>query len=152
MYHVVIQVKRNRPRRLSYGARMTTDLYVLAAAIVLTWVMVVSAGVIRTRGWSPAGMKVVFGNRADLPAPQGFAGRALRAANNMVENLPLFIGAIAVVHLGGKSGDRTVIGAHIFFWSRLVYWPVYLAGVPYLRTLAWYASIMGIGVILSAIL
>lgn len=131
---------------------MTTDLYLLAGALVLTWVMVFSAGVLRTGAWTPGGMKIAFGNRHDVAEPTGAVARAVRAGANMVENLPLFIGAIAVVHLGGKNGDRTVLGAHLFFWARLAYWPVYLAGVPYVRTLIWYVSIAGIAVILSSIL
>jgi uncharacterized MAPEG superfamily protein len=35
-------------------------------------------------------------------------------------------------------------GAHLFVWGRLVYVGVYLAGIPYLRTLVWLVSVIGI--------
>jgi uncharacterized MAPEG superfamily protein len=45
----------------------------------------------------------------------------------------------------------TVLGAQLYFWARLVYVPVYAAGIPYLRTLIWAASIVGIVLLLTAL-
>jgi len=130
---------------------MTTDLTLAAYAVALTWLMVMSGAVIKSRGWSFAGFKVAVGNRESLEAATGVAGRADRAAKNMVENLPLFLGLVMVAHLGGRGGDRVVLGAHVWFWARVVYWPVYLIGIPYLRTLIWYVSIAGLAVIFTAL-
>jgi uncharacterized MAPEG superfamily protein len=131
---------------------MTTDLYLAAFAVALTWVMVFSASFWRARAWSPAGMKLAFGNREEPPATTGAVGRAQRAANNMVENLPLFLGLVTIAHLGGRQGDRVVLGAQLWFWARVAYWPIYLAGIPVLRTAVWWVSIMGLGVIFTALL
>ena len=130
---------------------MTTDLYLTTFAVVLTWVMVFFAANIKVKSWTPSGMKAAFGNRETAVDAPGFAGRADRAAKNMIENLPLFLGLIMVAHLGGRTGDRVNLGAHMFVWARLAYWPTYLAGVPYLRTLIWYVSVMGLGVIVTAL-
>lgn len=130
---------------------MTTDLELVAYAVVLTWVMVFSAGFLRVRGWSPAGMKVAFGNRHDVPEPPPAIARADRAAKNMLESLPLFIGLVAVAHLGGRHGERVELGAQLFFWGRVAYWPIYIAGIPVLRTLVWWVSIAGLGVIFTAL-
>jgi uncharacterized MAPEG superfamily protein len=130
---------------------MTIDLQLVAYAIVLTWVMVFAAAMLRSRAWTPAGMKVAFGNRHDVPPPTPVVERADRAAKNMVENLPLFIGLVAVAHLGNRYNARVELGAHLFFWARVAYWPIYLVGIPYVRTLVWYASIGGLGLIFSAL-
>ena len=131
---------------------MTTDLWLAAFAIALTWLMVFSASFWRAKAWSPKGMMLAFGNREDVPPPTGANGRAMRAANNMLENLPLFLGMVTIAHLAGKQGDRVVLGAHLWFWARLAYWPVYLLGVPGLRTAIWWVSIVGLGVIFTALL
>lgn len=132
---------------------MTVDLQLVAFAIVLTWVMIFSAGVLKARAWSPAGMKVAFGNRHAVPGDHPpWIDRADRAAKNMLENLPLFIGLVAVAHLGGRHTARVDLGAHLFFWARLAYWPIYLAGIPVVRTLIWYVSVVGLGLIFTALL
>ena len=134
---------------------MSIDLWLVAYAVVLTWVMVFGAALVRVKAWTPTGMKIAFGNRHDVPAVQTpFAARADRAAKNMIENLPLFIGLVAVAHLSGRATamrDRVELGAHLFFWARVAYWPIYLAGVPYLRTLVWYVSIGGLALIFTAL-
>jgi len=131
---------------------MTIDLQLVAFAIVLAWVMIFFAGVVRARTWTMAGMKIAFGNRHEPPSTTAWVDRADRAAKNMLENLPLFIGLVAVAHLGGRHGQRVELGAHVFFWARIAYWPIYLAGIPVVRTVVWYVSIVGLGIIFSALL
>ena len=41
----------------------------------------------------------------------------------------------------------TALGALIFFWARLIYAVIYLLGMPWLRTLAWVASVIGMVII-----
>jgi uncharacterized MAPEG superfamily protein len=129
---------------------MMTDTMVLAHAAILTWVMLIAASLIRSRGWTPDGMRVAFGNRADLPEPTPLAGRADRAAKNMLENLVLFTALVAAAHFAGRSGDKTALGATVFLYARVAYWPIYLAGIPYARTLAWMAAVTGMGMIVAA--
>ncbi len=82
----------------------------------------------------------------------GFAGRANRAASNMIENMVLFGAACIAAVAAGKTDGSVATGAAIFFWGRLVYWPVYLAGIAYLRTLVWVVSLVGILMILRAVI
>jgi uncharacterized MAPEG superfamily protein len=42
-------------------------------------------------------------------------------------------------------------GANLFFWARVIFWPVYLAGVPYLRTIVWTVGIVGLLMMAAAI-
>jgi uncharacterized MAPEG superfamily protein len=44
------------------------------------------------------------------------------------------------------------MGAQIFFWARVLYLPVYCAGVTYLRTAIWVVSIVGLAMMVLGIL
>ena len=132
---------------------MTAALNWLLASAILTFVMLLAASMARARGWTPAGMKVAFGNRDDVPEPTPMAARGDRAAKNMLENLLLFAVVVLAAHAAGKGGDtRVAQGAALFFWSRLVYAPTYWLGIAYLRTLAWAGGIVGMVMILMTML
>jgi uncharacterized MAPEG superfamily protein len=129
---------------------MTADLHYLAYSAVLTWVMLMAASLIRVKGWTPTGFVLAAGNRDNLPEPSAIAARADRAAKNMLENLILFAVVVLVARLGGIAPDKIATGAAIFFWARVVYFVVYLAGIPFLRTAAWAVSIVGLVMIMLA--
>lgn len=118
-----------------------TDIHYVLASTALTWLMLLAAPTLRNREWTLAGLRVGFGNRDVLPEPTPLSGRADRAARNMLENMVLFLGAFAAARAAGQSETT---GAAIFFFARLAYWLVYLAGIPYLRTLLWAVSLVGI--------
>jgi uncharacterized MAPEG superfamily protein len=129
---------------------MTADLLYLACSAILTWVMLMTASLVRARAWTPQGFVMALGNRDDLPAASPLAGRADRAAKNMVENLALFSALVLAARLGGIDGARLAPGASLFFWARVVYFPVYLVGVRVLRTAVWGVSIAGLALIVRA--
>ena len=131
---------------------MTPDLRFLIYSAVLTWVMVLTATLLRVRGWTMTGALLAFGNRDDLPEATLMAGRAERAVRNMLENMVLFIALLVAAHAAGVTDSRVVIGAQLFFWARLVYFPVYLAGLRYVRTAVWFVGLIGLGVILAALI
>jgi uncharacterized MAPEG superfamily protein len=131
---------------------MTPDLRYVVYSALLTWLMLMVGSMLRVRGWSPAGFRASVGNRETVPPPSPIAGRADRAAANMLENLVLFVALIAVVHLAGVRDDKIVLGARVFFWARVAYFVVYLAGIPYLRTAIWLVSVGGLGLIAAALL
>jgi uncharacterized MAPEG superfamily protein len=122
---------------------MSFQVYAALSAVLL-WVMILGASMLRNRGWTVPGMMAMFGNRENAEAPHGLAGRADRAASNMIENMVVFAVAAIAAIAAGKT-EAAAFGAALFFWARLVYWPVYLAGIPYLRTALWLVSIIGIG-------
>lgn len=130
---------------------MLSIVQALALSAVLTWLMLVTASLFRTEGWTSRGRRLAFGNRDDLPEPSALAGRADRAAKNMVENLAIFIALAAAVHFAGKASPQAQFGATLFFWARLIYWPTYLAGLIYIRTLVWGVSIAGLAMMLLAL-
>lgn len=47
---------------------------------------------------------------------------------------------------------ETAMGAQLYFWSRVAYVPAYASGLPYLRTMVWAASIIGLVMVLRPLL
>jgi uncharacterized MAPEG superfamily protein len=90
-----------------------------------------------------AGLPTLAGNREGLPPFTGVALRAQRAHLNMLENLAIFAVFVIVAQLTGKANATTALGATLFFWARLVYAIVYLAGIPWVRTAVWVVSFVG---------
>ncbi|NLC62204.1 MAG: hypothetical protein GX761_13095 [Gammaproteobacteria bacterium] len=88
----------------------------------------------------------------DPPPLTGTAGRADRAMRNFLETFPFFAAAVLAVAVTGSSNAMTALGAALYFWARLVYVPLYLAGIPYLRSLVWAVSLLGMLLVLSGLL
>jgi len=127
---------------------MTPDLSLLVWTLVLTFVQVVIAAL----GANTAvGLPTLAGNREDLPPITGWAGRAQRAHRNMLENLPLFIGLVLVAHISNRANGTSVLGEELFFWARLVYAIVYIIGIPWVRTLLWAISVVGMILIFAVV-
>ncbi|MBC7974506.1 MAG: MAPEG family protein [Myxococcales bacterium] len=126
-----------------------TDIHYLVFSAVLTWIMIMTAAELHTPTWTRAGAKLAFGNRDHLPERSPLAARADRAAKNMVDNLALFVALFVAARAAGA--DPTT-GAAIFFFSRLSYFALYLAGVVLVRSLAWGVSLLGLGWIALAAL
>jgi uncharacterized MAPEG superfamily protein len=131
---------------------MTPDLLFVAYSAVLTWVMLMTGSLLRSRAWRPDGLTFAFGNRHGAWEVSPLGGRAHRAARNMLENFVLFAALVLVAHAGEVPGERLQHGAAVFFWARVVYFGVYLAGIMYLRTAVWAVSVVGLGMILAAIM
>jgi uncharacterized MAPEG superfamily protein len=70
--------------------------------------------------------------------------RAARAHRNMLENLALFAILVLVAQVAGKANATTALGAELFFWARLVYVPVFIIGIPWVRTGVWGVSVVGL--------
>ena len=130
---------------------MSDDVMYLVASAILTWIMLLLASLIRAKAWTMPGTLLALGNRDDMPAPTVTAGRADRAARNQLESFVLFIAAFVAVHAANRTGPMVDLGAAIFFFARLAYWPTYLLGIVYLRTALWTAGIVGMGMMLSTL-
>jgi uncharacterized MAPEG superfamily protein len=119
----------------------TTELKLLVWAVGLTMLqMLVSVvGAILQ-----VGVPTLAGNRHDLPPLTGWAQRASRAHHNMLENLVLFAVLVVAASIVGKVNAITALGAELFFWGRVVYAPIYIIGIPWLRTAAWAVSMTGL--------
>ena len=90
------------------------------------------------------GLPALAGNREGLAPCTGWAGRADRAHRNMLQNLALFAALVLTAVLAGRTNGTTLLGAQLFFWARLAYAFVYVAGIPWLRTAVWAVSVIGL--------
>jgi uncharacterized MAPEG superfamily protein len=131
---------------------MNKTLMILAELAAINWVLIIAASLIRARAWTPAGMLAAFGNREGMPEVHDFAGRTDRTAKNMLENLVLFTALALTAVVGGVADPNVELGARVFFWARLAYIPVYMIGIPYLRTTIWLVSVGGMAMIFVAIM
>ncbi|MEA2876698.1 MAG: hypothetical protein QOF14_1894 [Hyphomicrobiales bacterium] len=129
---------------------MMTTVQALVWSGILTLVVALAASALCAKVWEPGGPMIAFGNREGLAPPVGMAGRADRASKNQLEAMAMFLAVVLAAHIAGKA-PQAALGATIFFWARLVYWPVYLAGIVYLRTLVWFVSLFGLFLIIREI-
>ena len=123
---------------------MSPDLKYLLFSTILCFVQVLIAA---TGANQQVGLPKLAGNREDVPTYIGWAGRAKRAHLNMIENLVLFAALVLIAAAAGKANAMTAIGAMVFFWGRLAYAVIYLAGIAWLRTAAWFVSVIGMALI-----
>jgi uncharacterized MAPEG superfamily protein len=123
---------------------MTQELYLLIWTVALTvaQMLIAAAG-----ANGQLGLVTLAGNRDSVPATTGWAGRAERAHANMLEKLPLFAALVLTAQITGHTNAMTALGAQLFFWARLAYAIVYVVGVPWLRTLVWAVSMIGLAMI-----
>ena len=123
---------------------MKPELMYLAWAVALTFAQMLIAV---SGATLQVGLPALAGNREGLPPCTGWAGRAQRAHHNMLENLVLFAALVLIAVISNKTNATTVLGAQLFFWARAAYALVYLAGIPWLRTLVWLVSVVGLALI-----
>ncbi len=86
-----------------------------------------------------------------MPPLRGVAGRLDRALGNFVETFPLFAAVVLAAHVSDTHNALTEWGARLYFWARLAYVPLYVAGVPLLRSLVWNVATIGIVLIIVAL-
>ena len=124
---------------------MTVEMRYLAWAVVLGLVHVTATGL---AGLVNHGTRYSMGPR-DEPAPDSrLVGRIKRSFANYMETFPFFAAAVLVAQVSGRHGSLTTIGAALYFWSRLAYVPLYVAGIPIVRTLVYEAAALGIVLVL----
>ena len=129
---------------------MTTDLWCVVGislwGLLFTYVPVLGR-------LQKAGVAWGFGNRdGPLPEVSAWVLRAERAFVNHLGNLTPFVAIVLVAHVSGKADDVTATASIVFVISRVLHSLLYVAGVAYVRTLAFWASLGAIGVIVSRLL
>ena len=121
----------------------------LALSVVLLLAHVLLQGMLATRelgrGWNA-------GPRDENLRPAGILfGRAERASANFRETYPAFVALSAGLLATGDPSGFGLIGAWLWFASRIVYLPLYLGGVPYVRSLVWLASCAGLAMMFTVL-
>jgi uncharacterized MAPEG superfamily protein len=128
---------------------MKPELSLLVWSVALAFVQVLIAVQGATM---QVGLATLAGNREGLPEMTGWAGRARRAQRNMIENLVPFAALVLAAVALGKTNNMTLLGAQIFFWARVAYTAVYIAGIPWLRTGVWFVSVIGMILIFAQLI
>ena len=129
---------------------MKLEFIMLGATIALALVNILWAGNARTKQY---GTDWNMGARDEkMPPLNPLAGRLLRAQANLYETLPLFIAALLGAAILGRLGWKTEVGASLYFVGRLIYLPLYAAGIPKIRTLIWGVALIGLALCWSALM
>ena len=129
---------------------VAVELKLLMAAVAIGLVQLLwAAGAARAQ----QDMKWAAGPR-DTPMPiGGGAARLERAFWNFAETFPFFAAAVLAAAVADKLGTNlTVWGATLYVVSRAIYAPLYAAGIPMVRSIIWFASMVGLVMVLVALL
>lgn len=126
---------------------MTTDLW--CVVIIAAWTVALAYLGLLGRALV-MGVRWGFTNRdAPMKELSPWAQRTERAYANHLANLPVFIALVLVAHVSGEHDDVTAHASVVFVVARVAHSLVYAAGVAYLRTLAFWASLGAMGVIIA---
>jgi uncharacterized MAPEG superfamily protein len=120
---------------------MTPELQYLVYGVIL---LVVHVLVQATFSDLSKGIGWALGPQDENREQSVVAGRIQRALRNYLETLPAFIAlalTLAVTELGNAT---SALGAAIWFWARVAYIPAYASGIPLVRSVAFFASLAGL--------
>ncbi len=126
------------------------EIRILALGAVLLFVHIFTATRFKTaqygRAWN-------MGARdEELPPASPMTGRTMRAQANFQETFPIAIVALLGVVIAAKTSQWTALGGWIWLGARVVYLPLYAAGIPVVRTIVFLISLIGLGFVLKPLL
>jgi uncharacterized MAPEG superfamily protein len=98
------------------------------------------------------GLKWAAGSRDAARPVDGVAARLHRAFWNFLETFPFFAVAVIAADLMGKLGALTLWGSAIYVAARALYVPIYASGVARIRSFVWFASMIGLFMVIAACL
>jgi uncharacterized MAPEG superfamily protein len=129
---------------------MPIELKIAALGALLLFVHIFAATRFKTaqygRAWN------VGARDETLPPANPMTGRMMRAQANFQETFPIAIVALLGVVLANKTSATTALGGWIWLGARVVYLPLYAAGVPVIRTVVWTVGIAGLVMVIWPLL
>ncbi len=127
---------------------MSVELTMLAYSVALLFVVILiqASASVMAQGAMP-----MASNRDNLPPPTPFQARMKRVVDNHREGLILFAPLVLIAAQQGVSTSTTVLGAQLFFYSRVAHAALYIAGVPAIRPIVWAVGIAGTVMIFLAL-
>jgi uncharacterized MAPEG superfamily protein len=124
------------------SADATAVVILLCLSVILLLFHIMLQGFLATR---ELGSTWNAGPRDEGREAKGVAaGRANRASKNYQETYPAFVGLLLALAFIGDASGWGLLGAWIWFIARIIYIPLYLKGVPYIRSLVWLVSVLGL--------
>jgi uncharacterized MAPEG superfamily protein len=121
---------------------MSVELYLLIASTTLFGGYIGAQSLLYR---AQHGVAFAWTARDVEPPPNKWVARAEKALRNLLETYAVFVALAVATELSGRSDVLTQWGAHIWFWSRWAYLPLYVFGVPIVRSLVWVVSAVGLG-------
>lgn len=128
---------------------MTPELTMLGWSVAL---LIVQVAISIAGSMTQFPLRALVGNRDTPLEGKGWVGRAQRAHRNMIESLLPFAVLVLAAEVAGIANPNTVLGAQLYFYGRVAYSVLYLAGVPWLRTIAWAVSLAGMVILLLQVI
>jgi uncharacterized MAPEG superfamily protein len=120
---------------------MDFELYVLMGAVLLGLVHLSAASFSFK---AQVGNKYAVGPRDEGLQPTGVAARLYRANANFLETFPHFAACVLVVHVTSAEGAVSQFGSALYLGGRILFLPLYAAGLPWIRTFSWNAATLGL--------
>lgn len=127
--------------------RIETLLLAASTFLGMLHLFIAAGAATRARGaaWN-------LGNReGPTPALTGSAFRLDQAFKNFLETYAFFAAGVLAALVENRVGGMVLWGSHLYFWARVLYLPIYAAGVTGLRTLIWLLSVAGIALIWAGV-
>lgn len=125
---------------------MMSEIFCLELSIVLWFAHIIVQGVFAMGALGP---EYLASNRDEGRDPgDTHYSRSTRALRNYVENMVPFVAAslgLMVTHHAPEWG------ATIWIVARIVYLPLYVAGISPARSIAWIVSIVGLAIMLVSL-
>lgn len=132
------------------AAHATPYMALLVCSVVLLIVHIMLQGFLATR---ELGREWNAGPRDESVKPKSaLAGRAERASLNYRETYPAVIALVLALAFYGDARGIGLIGGWVWFLARLAYIPLYLMGIPYIRSLIWLVSLLGIALMIVGLM
>jgi uncharacterized MAPEG superfamily protein len=95
----------------------------------------------------------LLGSRDEPAEARGVLyGRSCRALANYLENFTPFVAVALALVVTQRTGGAGAIGATIWILARIIYLPVYVFSIIYVRTLVWGISIVGLIMMLGRLI
>ncbi|MEO1363623.1 MAG: MAPEG family protein [Pseudomonadota bacterium] len=120
---------------------MTPELTYLTYAVIL---LVAHAILQATFSDLSKGLGWALGPQDEHRDQNVIAARIQRALKNYLETLPAFVALALMLKLTDLGSTLTATGAALWFWARIAYIPAYASGIPLVRSIAWFASLGGL--------
>ena len=126
---------------------MPVELRIAAFGALLLFVHIFATIRVKTREYGRAWN--ASARDGPMPAFSPLAGRLERAQANFAETFPIAIVALIGVVVADRTNQWTALGGWIWLGARIVYLPIYAAGISGWRTLVYAISLVGLGMAIS---
>ncbi|WP_439813767.1 MAPEG family protein [Zavarzinia sp. CC-PAN008] len=127
---------------------MTVELWCLFGAMILGLVHLSAASFAFK---AQVGNRYTVGPRDEDLRPSGIAGRLSRAQANFMETFPFFAASVLMLAVLDGFGTLSLWGSVIYMAGRVMFLPLYAAGVVWLRTFSWNIATLGLAMVLAQI-